>query len=96
MVARCPGTHLLSLWSFSVCMFRFSCVHDHSDYSLISSSIAMIVDIKHHFIQDLVEDKIVSLEFFLMEGQIANNVTKPLDVSRFESLRSPIGLYTLY
>ncbi|KAJ9685236.1 hypothetical protein PVL29_017313 [Vitis rotundifolia] len=54
------------------------------------------VDIKHHFIQDLVEDKIVSLEFFLMEGQIANNVTKPLDVSRFESLRSPIGLCTLY
>ncbi|KAJ9696872.1 hypothetical protein PVL29_008873 [Vitis rotundifolia] len=54
------------------------------------------VDIKHHFIQDLVEDKIVSLEFFLMEGQIANNVTKPLDVSRFESLKSPIGLCTLY
>ncbi|KAL6340381.1 hypothetical protein AAG906_006034 [Vitis piasezkii] len=53
------------------------------------------VDIKHHFIQDLVEDKVVSLEFFLIEGQIANNVTKPLDVSRFESLRSPIGLYTL-
>nr|CAN69096.1 hypothetical protein VITISV_025437 [Vitis vinifera] len=26
------------------------------------------VDIKHQFIQDLVEDKIVSLEFFLMEG----------------------------
>ncbi|KAJ9702803.1 hypothetical protein PVL29_004509 [Vitis rotundifolia] len=49
------------------------------------------VDIKHHFIQDLVEDKIVSLEFFLMEGQIANNVTKHLDVSRFD-----IGLYTLY
>ncbi|KAJ9680449.1 hypothetical protein PVL29_019700 [Vitis rotundifolia] len=53
------------------------------------------VDIKHHFIQDLVEDKIVSLEFFPIKGQIANNVTKPLDVSRFESLRSPIGLYTL-
>nr|CAN82949.1 hypothetical protein VITISV_018262 [Vitis vinifera] len=54
------------------------------------------VDIKHHFIQDLVEDKVVSLEFFPIEGQIANNVTKPLDDSRFESLRSPIGLYTLY
>ena len=51
---------------------------------------------KHHFIQDLVEDKVVSLEFFPIEGQIANNVTKPLDVSRFESFRRPIGLYTLY
>ncbi|KAL6329091.1 hypothetical protein AAG906_007438 [Vitis piasezkii] len=28
------------------------------------------VDIKHHFIQDLVEDKIVSLEFFLMEVKL--------------------------
>ena len=53
------------------------------------------VDIKHHFIQDLVENKVVSLEFFPIEGQNANNVTKPLDVSRFESLRSPIGLYSL-
>ena len=53
------------------------------------------VDIKHPFIQDLVEDKVVSREFFLIKGQIANNITKPLDVSRFESLRSPIGLYTL-
>ena len=54
------------------------------------------MDIKHHFIQDLVENKVVSLEFFPIEGQNANNVTKPLDVSRFESFRSPIGLYTLY
>ena len=53
------------------------------------------MDIRHHFIQDLVEDKVVSREFFLIKGQIANNITKPLDVSRFESLRSPIGLYIL-
>ena len=54
------------------------------------------VDIKHHFIQDLVKEKVVSLELFPIEGQIVNNVAKPLDTSRFESLRSPIGLYTLY
>ncbi|RVW36117.1 hypothetical protein CK203_079708 [Vitis vinifera] len=41
------------------------------------------VDIKHPFIQDLVEDKVVSREFFLIKGQIANNITKPLDVSRY-------------
>ena len=50
------------------------------------------VDIRHHFIQDLVEDKVVSLEFFPIEGQIANTPTKPLDISWFNSLRSPIGL----
>ena len=50
------------------------------------------MDIRHHFIQDLVEDKVVSLEFFPIEGQIANTPTKPLDISWFNSLRSPIGL----
>ena len=59
-------------------------------------SISKHVDIRHHFIQDLVEDNVVSLEFFPIESQIANIITKPLDVSRFESLRSPIGLYTLH
>ena len=59
-------------------------------------SISKHVDIRHHFIQDLVEDNVVSLEFFPIESQIANNITKPLDVSRFESLRSTIGLYTLH
>ena len=53
------------------------------------------VDIKHHCIQDLVENKVVSLEFFPIESPIANNVTKPLDISRIGSLRSPLGLYTL-
>ena len=53
------------------------------------------VDIKHHFIQDLLEEKVVSLELFPIEGQIVNHVPKPLDASRFELLRSPIGLYTL-
>ena len=55
-------------------------------------SISKHVDIRHHFIQDLVEDNVVSLEFFPIEGQIANTPTKPLDIFWFKSLRSPIGL----
>ncbi|KAJ9682774.1 hypothetical protein PVL29_018656 [Vitis rotundifolia] len=50
------------------------------------------IDIIHHFIRDLVEDKMVSLEYVPTEGQIADILTKPLDVSRFESLRKSIGL----
>ncbi|RVW84559.1 Copia protein [Vitis vinifera] len=50
------------------------------------------IDIRHHFIRDLVEDKVVSLEYVPTEGQIADILTKPLDVSRFESLRKSIGL----
>ena len=50
---------------------------------------------RHHFIQDLVEDKVVSLKFVPIEGQITNILTKPLDISQLESLRSSIGLYNL-
>ncbi|XP_059599385.1 retrovirus-related Pol polyprotein from transposon RE1 [Vitis vinifera] len=39
------------------------------------------IDIRHHFIRDLVEDKVVSLEYVPTEGQIADILTKPLDVS---------------
>ncbi|RVW93475.1 putative mitochondrial protein [Vitis vinifera] len=53
------------------------------------------IDIRHHFIRDLVEDKVVSLEYVPIEGQIVDILTKPLDVSRFESLRRSIGLCTL-
>ena len=53
------------------------------------------IDIRHHFIRDLVEDKVVSLEYVPTEGQIADIFTKPLDVSRFESLRKSIGLCTI-
>ena len=38
------------------------------------------IDIRHHFIRDLVEDKVVSLEYVPTKGQIADILTKPLDV----------------
>ena len=53
------------------------------------------IDIRHHFICDLVEKKVVFLEYVPIEGQNADILTKPLDVSRFESLRKSIGLCTL-
>ena len=53
------------------------------------------IDIRHHFIHDLVENKVVSLEYVLTEGQITDILTKPLNVFRFESLRRFICLCTL-
>ena len=50
------------------------------------------IDIRHHFIHELVEDKVVSLEYVFIEGQRADIIIKPLDVFRFELLRSFIGL----
>jgi hypothetical protein len=50
------------------------------------------IDIKHHFLQDLVESEVVSLSFIPTENQLADIFTKPLDGSRFESLRKAIGV----
>jgi hypothetical protein len=41
------------------------------------------IDIRHHFLHDLVESEVVYFSFIL---------TKPLDGSKFESLRKAIGV----
>lgn len=42
------------------------------------------IDIKHHFIQQLVEENVVSLDYVKTEDQLADILTKPLDSKRFE------------
>ena len=46
----------------------------------------------YHFIRDLVERKIVCLEYIPTERQNADIFTKPLDKSKFETLRQVIGV----
>jgi hypothetical protein len=53
------------------------------------------IDIRHHFLRDLVESEVVSLSFILTENQLADILTKPLDGSRFESLRKAIVCHVL-
>lgn len=50
------------------------------------------IDIRHHFIRDLVEKEVISLDFVSSENQLANLFTKPLDALRFEFLRKAIGI----
>ncbi|CAM8947776.1 unnamed protein product [Rhodiola kirilowii] len=50
------------------------------------------IDIRHHFIRELVEDKVISLIHMPTEKQLADILTKPLDAERFETLRSALGL----
>jgi hypothetical protein len=50
------------------------------------------IDIRHHFIRDLVESREVALMFIPTENQLADILTKPLDGSRFQSLRKAIGI----
>mgnify|MGYP007088618586 FL=1 len=53
------------------------------------------IQVRHHFIRELVEEKKVSLEYISTEKQLADILTKSLDATRFESLRSALGLCTI-
>ena len=50
------------------------------------------IEIRYHFIRNLVERKIVVLEYIPIKRQNANIFTKPLDRSKFETLRQVIGV----
>ena len=50
------------------------------------------IKIRYHFIRDLVERKIVVLEYVLTERQNADIFTKPLDRNKFDTLRQVIGV----
>ena len=55
--------------------------------NLVQHSKTKHIDIRYHFIRDLVEIKVVALEYIPIECQNADIFTKPLDRSKFESLR---------
>ena len=44
------------------------------------------IDIRHHFIRELIEDQIISLEHVSTEKQLADIFTKALDANQFERL----------
>lgn len=50
------------------------------------------IEIKHHFIRDLVEEKIIALEYISTENQLADIFTKPLDPTFFVSLQKSLGI----
>ena len=50
------------------------------------------IDIRHHFIRDLVESKTVMLEHIETDSQLADIFTKALDFPRFNSLRKALGI----
>ncbi|GAA0163418.1 hypothetical protein LIER_19292 [Lithospermum erythrorhizon] len=50
------------------------------------------IDIRPHFIRDLVEERVVKLEHVSSDKQLADILTKGLDVNQFEYLRTALGL----
>ena len=62
--------------------------------NLVQHSRTKYIEIRYHFIRDLIERKIVALKYIPTDQQNANIFTKPLDRSKFESLRQVIGVIT--
>lgn len=53
------------------------------------------IDIRFHFLRDLVEKNKIELKFCKTEDQVANILTKPLKVDAFEKLRNMLGISAL-
>ena len=53
------------------------------------------IDIRFHFIRELVEEKIISLEYIPTDDQRADIFTKPLDKSRFKKMKFDLGMCLL-
>ena len=51
------------------------------------------IDIRHHFIRELVENKTIVIEHVATENQLADIFTKALGSSRFNFLRKSLGIY---
>ena len=60
--------------------------------NLVQHSKTKYIEIRYHFIRDLVERKIVCLEYIPTERQNADIFTKPLDRSKFETFCQVIGV----
>ncbi|KAK0575189.1 hypothetical protein LWI29_035282 [Acer saccharum] len=53
------------------------------------------IDIRHHFIRELVENKCIVLEYVGTNDQLADLFTKPFDTTRFKTLSRSIGIYLI-
>ena len=63
--------------------------------NLVQHSRTKHIEIRHHFIRELVEDGTLTLEFIHTDDQKADLFTKPLDSKRFEFLRQNIDIISM-
>ncbi|KAL0556158.1 hypothetical protein IC582_004668 [Cucumis melo] len=50
------------------------------------------IDIRHHFIRELIENKVITLQRIRSNSQLTDIFTKPLDATTFEHLRACLGV----
>ena len=61
----------------------------------VQHSRTMHVDLRHHFVRELVEQKLIVIEHVSSENQLADIFTKPLDFNTFLGLRKALGILDL-
>ena len=87
--------HDYGLLQDTMCVFYDNTSAINLSKNPVQHSKSKHIEIRCHFIWDLVEDKVVCLEFIHTDNQKADIFTKPLDGPRFESLRKTIGVGTI-
>ena len=50
------------------------------------------IDIKHHYIRDLIREKEIMVEYCTSEDQIADIFTKPLKINLFLKMKNLLGM----
>ena len=76
----------------TMCVFCDNTIAINLSKNSVQHSKPKRIKIRYHFIRDLVEEKVVWLEFNNTDNKKANIFTKPLDGSWFESLRKTISV----
>lgn len=66
----------------------------HISNNLVQHSRTKHIDIRHHFIRELVESQVITLEHTRSSIQLTDIFTKLLEVSVFEGLRASIGVFS--
>jgi hypothetical protein len=61
-------------------------------HNLVFHGRAKHIKVRHHFLRDHVEKGDIEMKFIDTERQVADIFTKPLDSSRFASLRGELGV----
>ena len=85
---------------YSICQEHLTIYCDNTSAinitkNLVQHSRTKRIEIRHHFIRELVEDGTLTIEFIHTDDQKADLFTKPLDSKRFEFRRQNIGVISM-
>ncbi|KAL9145431.1 hypothetical protein ABFS82_13G041900 [Erythranthe guttata] len=87
--------HMLNDYGFHEKLLHIFCDNESAiniSKNTVQHSRTKHIDLRHHFIRKLVEQKRVTIDYVSTNNQLADIFTKPLDFLRFDSLRKALGI----